>query len=287
MEELKKHGKASFSGGSVHFLKKRQQLEAVNALLRDGRFFLLLVRNGEMEIQIAGEEGILLKAKELILVSAHLICSITGIRKRTFAAVLTFTKEFVYGSLIRRPIPMLYLSHTMEGYTKMGLTNKAARLLLVLSAFLDIKINSGTKQETNKEMLKLGFYILTWELTALLRQHHGTPIKINNRKHVLVLLFLGILNAHYKECHRVQFYAKKLHITADYLSKTLKEVTGMTAKGFIKALLVNEAKALLQGPMEVNTISRTLGFRSPYDFSTFFRVHSSLSPTAYRQNLYS
>lgn len=285
MEQPKGHRKDHFPSLSVHFLKDKKGLKAVNVLLQGIRFSLLLVNSGKVEMHMNGEV-VLLRARELIIVPERIPCSITKVSKAPYIGVLTFTRAFAFGDMGRKPQSTFFISLMAGRFPKVKLKSKEVSFLLLLTTLLDIKCKKDRSQEGDDEVLQLGFYMLIWELRDLYRKHNSTITIAYTRKYRLVIQFFDTLDLHCKRQHKVRFYANRLNVTADYLSKTLKQITGKTAKGFIKDSLLKEAKALLQDPIEIKAISRKLGFNSIYDFSKFFKRYTSLSPTSYRKRLH-
>ncbi|MEM7032442.1 MAG: helix-turn-helix transcriptional regulator [Chloroflexota bacterium] len=83
----------------------------------------------------------------------------------------------------------------------------------------------------------------------------------------------------------VQAYADMLGITAGYLSKIAKTVTGVSAGVLIRERLVLEAKRLLaHTDNSVAEISFELQFDDPSYFGRFFKRETGQSPLSFRRN---
>lgn len=95
--------------------------------------------------------------------------------------------------------------------------------------------------------------------------------------------FISELIAHYREEHCIEFYARQLCISATYLSRVIRQVTGKTAGYFISGLLYAEACRLLAlTDKTVQTIAAELHFCDQSSFGKFFRNKSGISPQQYR-----
>ncbi|WP_353050427.1 helix-turn-helix transcriptional regulator [Chryseobacterium sp. ISL-6] len=82
----------------------------------------------------------------------------------------------------------------------------------------------------------------------------------------------------------VQFIAKKLHISPNYLSDTLRIHTGQTTQQHIQYRLIEKAKELLSTTsMSVSEIGYHLGFEYPQSFHRLFKNRTSVSPLEFRQ----
>ena len=81
----------------------------------------------------------------------------------------------------------------------------------------------------------------------------------------------------------VSEYASELAVTADYLNKVLKNITGISAKEHIQNKLVTEAKRLLIfSNISNKELSYQLGFDEAAHFNNFFKKMTGLTPTEFR-----
>ena len=84
--------------------------------------------------------------------------------------------------------------------------------------------------------------------------------------------------------HReVTFYADKLCVTSDYLSKVVREYDGQSAAKWIINAVITEAKILLREPDKtINQIARESNFPDQSTFGKFFKRNTGLSPLEYK-----
>lgn len=83
----------------------------------------------------------------------------------------------------------------------------------------------------------------------------------------------------------VDFCAKELHISPNYLSDLLKKETGKTALEHIHMFVIDQAKIkLLNSSDSVSGIAYSLGFEYPQRFTNLFKSKTGMSPTIYRQH---
>lgn len=83
--------------------------------------------------------------------------------------------------------------------------------------------------------------------------------------------------------HRVGDYASALGYSVRTLTRATLAATGSTAKQFIDARVLLEARRLLAySELTSAEIARHLGFADPGDFGKFFRRHDGRTPLAFR-----
>lgn len=81
----------------------------------------------------------------------------------------------------------------------------------------------------------------------------------------------------------VEFCAKELALSPNYLSDMLKKETGKTALEHIHLFLMDRAKnKLLNSSSTISEIAYALGFNYPQRFSNLFKSKIGMSPTEYR-----
>lgn len=101
----------------------------------------------------------------------------------------------------------------------------------------------------------------------------------------LIRSFKKLVDKHYKKEHSTTYYANELFITPDHLNRTIKSKIGKTAKDYIQARIITEAKRLLYFTELTNKeIAYNLGFNEPANFSAFFKKHTDLSPSNFKKS---
>jgi len=92
--------------------------------------------------------------------------------------------------------------------------------------------------------------------------------------------FKTLVNEKYHEWHQTSDYSGELNVTPDYLNRVIKSLTGKTAKEFIQARIIIEAKRLLYfSELSSKEIGYNLGFSEPANFSAFFKKNAGFSPS--------
>jgi AraC-like DNA-binding protein len=81
----------------------------------------------------------------------------------------------------------------------------------------------------------------------------------------------------------VQYMARELNFSSNYLSDLLKKETGKTAQEHIHLFVIEKAKnILLNSGNSISEIGYSLGFEYPQHFSKMFKLKTGMSPSEYR-----
>lgn len=107
---------------------------------------------------------------------------------------------------------------------------------------------------------------------------------VKSRKEYFFECFVDELMKNYAASHAVEWYADRLSITANYLSKCCRSTVGISALEVINRFLTLEAQRQLkvEPAIPLKVISSNLGFSTQSSFCTFFRRITGLSPLMYR-----
>lgn len=99
----------------------------------------------------------------------------------------------------------------------------------------------------------------------------------------IVRNFRNNVNAHFNKEHSASFYADLQFITPDHLNRIVKAKIGKTAKEYIQARIITEAKRLLYfTDLNTKEIGYQLGFNVPANFSAFFKKNTGISPSKFK-----
>ena len=106
-----------------------------------------------------------------------------------------------------------------------------------------------------------------------------------SKQNVLLDRFIKLVQENFREHRNVRFYADRLCITPKYLSKVIKDNSGMSAGEWIDNYVAMEAKALLKSAnMTVKQIIDELNFSSQSFFGRYFKRIVGVSPKEYRKS---
>ncbi len=100
----------------------------------------------------------------------------------------------------------------------------------------------------------------------------------------LTARFRQLLTRHVLTKRTVHDYADLLAVTPNHLNRCVKETTGKPVSALIAEMLLLEAKVLLSQPdLPISEVAYRLSFEDLSYFARFFRKHTGLAPTDYRQ----
>jgi len=115
---------------------------------------------------------------------------------------------------------------------------------------------------------------------------HGDNTQLVESGNHLLRPFRQLLDRRFAIDHMVSDYASALSVTPDYLNKTLKNLTGVSAKDHIQNKLIIEAKrALIFTTLSNKELAYTLGFEESAHFNNFFKKMTGLTPMEFRNSV--
>lgn len=80
-------------------------------------------------------------------------------------------------------------------------------------------------------------------------------------------------------------FAFHLNIHVNYLNRAVKEITNKTTSQIIGERILQESKIMLKhSGLDVSAIAYALGFKEVTHFNNFFKKHTQLNPTKFRNN---
>lgn len=101
---------------------------------------------------------------------------------------------------------------------------------------------------------------------------------------ILLQKFIQLVNNFYIEKRTIEDYAAMLNVTPNYLSQSVKSVSGKNALSYINNRLLSEAKSLIQfTDFDIAEIAYQLNFSDPANFGKFYKKHTGQTPIEFRK----
>lgn len=102
------------------------------------------------------------------------------------------------------------------------------------------------------------------------------------RKDTFVEDLTQLLQTHHMEERSLGFYADKMHLSVKALSKKTRDKMNDSLGRLIRNELINSSKRLLVEGESIKEVSLQLGFEEPNHFSSFFKLHTGLKPSEFK-----
>lgn len=103
------------------------------------------------------------------------------------------------------------------------------------------------------------------------------------RMNMLFKRFMTLVTEYHTSQRNMAFYADRLALTPKYLSKLIKQVSGRSGPDWIDSFVILEAKNMLKyTDISIKEIVFKLHFPNPSVFYKFFKSHTGITPSEYR-----
>src|SRR5690606_39760809 len=118
---------------------------------------------------------------------------------------------------------------------------------------------------------------------AVHERHKSTENHLT-RAQMITQQFEVLVDKMYVDTKNVSDYAEELNITPNYLTTTVKKLTGKSAKEVIQERLLVESKSLLKfSGLDIAEIAYRLNFQEPTHFTRLYKKLSGTTPNKFRQ----
>ena len=161
----------------------------------------------------------------------------------------------------------------------------AASLVRYMTKLLKSEVSY--KREAVLSALSSMFYILMGARTDASEEvpSDSESSELSNRSKVIFDKFMRLVMEYHTQYRNVGFYADHLCLTPKYLSKLIKNATGRSAPEWIDSYVILEAKNLLKySGATIKEIVFKLNFPNQSVFYKFFKAHTGMTPTEYRNS---
>ncbi len=143
----------------------------------------------------------------------------------------------------------------------------------------DYKNNSSYKEKLNGTLFN---YIILKAQEDISKQNLSN---INEKYTLIYNKFKNLLYSNYYKNRSVNFYSDLLKITPKHLNVICKEHSKLNTKQIIDNYIILESKRrLISTNKAIKEISYELGFIETTNFIKYFKKHTNISPSSFRQS---
>lgn len=200
-----------------------------------------------------------------------------------FKSHIVFCGKNVVEQVLPKMTAMLPLIMQHRFMPVQHLTDNEAEGIRSFYTFLKLKLEDPYTPFQRQKVLCM-LQAALFEIMDIRLAHESVAPRKQTRKEEIMARFILEVCRYFQKERQVSFYAKKLCITPKHLSSVVKETSGRTAGEWIDHYVVMEAKMLLSTTdLTVQEISSQLNFANQSFFGKYFKHHTGIPPTEFRQ----
>ena len=244
---------------------------------------MIFCRKGRATIQADDFEGVVRRNTSLFILPGTML-SLRNRSEEFEVDFFTFSQHLFAEVSYRLDVELLVnlKRHPMIQFDAATAPLIAAWFRLLYSSYIDRENRFRTTIIRNR------LQIVLLESCDRLTREKGSYIPkqsdVTNRQSELFNRFAQLVNQYATEEREVAFYAEKLCISTRYLSTIVQRVTHHSAKELIDHVVMMEIRhLLLSTDLSVQEIAYRMHFPDQSYLGRYFRKHTGVSPTAFRQ----
>ncbi|WP_010249267.1 helix-turn-helix domain-containing protein [Myroides injenensis] len=244
-------------------------------------FGLIIVTGGECEITINLEPQVVKKDDMLVILSSQ------------FFEIKQFTDDFAVKAIFIDADLFLEAGFHIKSHNLLNFLSSQYPKVITLQKKIRIEVTTILKRLNHliyskehlfaKPLILHYFSILMYELGNYYTKSQAQSIGKRQRKEEIAKNFLFLVSSNFKKQRSVQFYADTMFISRKHLTKIVTDTFQKTPKQIISESIILEAKVLLKNPaITISEIISILNFPDASMFSKFFKNHTNMSPTEFK-----
>lgn len=240
---------------------------------------LMLCREGGCNISINAKSYEVHKW-DLIVVSPYSIIQIESISAEFDCMVMGAGIELF--TQMKLPDKGKYFMN-ITSHPSISLTANEATELLQLRAQLKHE-EANSEQPFFDDIHTSILRIIILKIFALYSNREPNREMTYSRNNEILNAFILDLLKYSTTERKLDFYAQNQSLTASYLSRCVKSITGKCASELLIDSVINGIKSrLLESNNRITEIAEEFNFSSNSSFSQYFKKYTTLSPKEYRQ----
>lgn len=130
------------------------------------------------------------------------------------------------------------------------------------------------------------FNILIEQVKDTYHAHYQIDKHKMSREYQIYMEFTLLLRNNFTSEHHLSFYADKIGLSLQHLSRVIKKMTGKNATKIIDSFLLMEAKSRLKfSSAPIKSLASDIGFTNTSFFYRWFKNRTGLTPQKYREDI--
>lgn len=247
-------------------------------------FYMLIVEHGSVTVSINGEAEQRLLQRDMMFLFLETTVRFIKAERGFSAKHIMLSNEFAYGlAMPRNLFPEGFFSEQRDT----PISHLGVKYMPLISMRLGAVIDAlkGVDHRFHREMVLCSVAMMLLDISNIVPRTSRSRQDIStSRMDDILHEFVKMLDEYGNEKHDIPFYAGKLCITPQYLSRLVRMRTTKTVYFHISQVLMVEAKRLLRGKYgSIQQISEKMNFSDQASFGKFFKKHEGVSPIEYRK----
>ncbi|MDR1562848.1 MAG: AraC family transcriptional regulator [Dysgonamonadaceae bacterium] len=219
---------------------------------------------------------ITLRANEILIISAGQVCQFDTTSDYSGKMIL-FTDEFF--TVTELDLNFLHMAEILNPVNLNKTVSMCPQLMGSLTSLLEEELKH-TDDRFQTGIAQSYLRVILLETERRLKTIYSPTFNNIGRQ------FYNAVEKHYKENRNTEFYVQLLGINEKALSKEIKALTDKTPKVYIDSRIILEAKRMLSySNLSAKEIGFKLGFDEPTNFAKYFRKHTGVTPTQFRDSV--
>lgn len=147
-----------------------------------------------------------------------------------------------------------------------------------------LQLRAGNQGMSHRQIIDSLMQTLLFELRDIATASGLAAPKPFTWAEYLFNKFIEIMESSYPKDRKVETYAKRLNVSAKYLSLVCKQVCHQTCSALINQYVARDIEQLLKfSPKNIKEITHEMGFPNPSFFTRFVKRHLGASPKTLRE----
>jgi YesN/AraC family two-component response regulator len=257
----------------------------INTPLKLDHFLIGLMIDGEGDI-LFNLINHNLHRNSLFIVTPNKHITFQGHKAGSKIMAMNFTHEFLIEAGMHRRKSEIFNFADWHDDPHFSLTDNEVKILKAIMFSMKENEISEEPHYYKTEVLHHEFNVFLFELASILKKYRIHHSAKTTRKEDILNVFTKLLTIHFREERSVQYYAGAMFITSNHLSKTIKELTNKPCRDLIDAMVIIEAKVLLDDAAHsISNVAELLHFSDQFFFSKFFKNNTGLNPSQYKNRV--